>query len=242
MALPGTVNAMRELLLRTRVVDAYQMRSGLARLEQWGGRLPKVLADMGMVDEEQVAQVIAAELRLPVQPMGAVARDPAALGRLDADFCQEHGVFPVSLNARTRTLVLAMADPTALDVIDLVAARAGARVQPVVAPETQIQVAIGWHYRGQSPSAILGPNLARRAVTRVSAEDGDQPPLELATDPQLRSIPAAAPAGEPLQAAGEAEGFSAEQLTLLNELQRRQTQASTILRALQELLVEKGLT
>ncbi len=67
MALPASVLKMRELLLRAKVVDEPQMRSALARVEQFGGRLRRVLADMGLVDEEQVAEAIAAALRLPLK-------------------------------------------------------------------------------------------------------------------------------------------------------------------------------
>jgi hypothetical protein len=251
MALPTSVLKMRDLLMRARVVDEYQMRSALARLEQWGGRLPKVLTEMGMVEEEHVTRVIAEALRLPVQSLGTAPRDGHALARLEAGFCEEHGVYPVSLNTRTHTLVLAMADPTALDVVDLVAARAGARVQVVAASESQIQAAINRHYRGQAPAAAAGPNLARRAIT-ADLPTADAP-LELMLDHRLPpgSEPPAARAHKPsantlldelLDDGGAAPSdFTPQQLEQLAELQRRQVQATTILQALTELLTEKGL-
>jgi hypothetical protein len=239
MALPGTVLKMRDLLLRAGVVDDYQMRSALARLEQWGGRLPRVLADLGMVDEEQVAQAIAGALRLPLQAMGTLTRDPDAMGRLDAGFCEEHAVFPVSLHARTHTLVLAMADPTALDVVDLAAARAGARVQTVVASESAILAAVERLYRGRAVPLTTQPNLARRAVT-ATLEGPDEGSPELAT---AVGAPAAGTLlDELMRGPSPAAELDPGQVKLLEELQRRQGMTTTILRALEELLADKGLS
>ncbi len=209
MPLPPTVLTMRDLLLKAGVVDEYQLRSALAHLEQWGGRLPRTLTELGMVDEAQVSAALATALRLPLQPLGAVTRDAQALARLDAAFCEEHGVFPVSLNARTHTLVLAMADPTALDVVDLVAARAGARVQVVVAGESEVQEAVNRHYRHMLPTPLPGPNLARRAVTADLGPESAR--LELVFDdrrPPRASDPTPPPPGPRVPSAN----------TLLDEL------------------------
>jgi Type II secretion system (T2SS), protein E, N-terminal domain len=246
MPLPASVLKMRDLLLRAKVVDEYQMRSALAHLEQWGGRLPKVLAELGMVDEEQVTQVVAAGLRLPVQSLSMLQTDAQALGRLDPALCEQHGVFPVSLNTRTHTLVLAMADPTALDVVDLVASRAGARVQVVVASESHIVSAIQRHYRGLDPASTPPPNLARRAVTAEMPEaDG---PLELMLDDRAPPAPVASrpPSANTLldELLGDEvprTGFTPEQLKQLGELQRRQEQTTIILQAVLDLLADKGL-
>ena len=241
---------MRDLLLRAKVVDELQMRSALARVEQFGGRLPRVLADMGLVDEEQVAEAIAAALRLPTQPLGAVHRDPEALSRLDVRLCEANGIFPVSLNLKTHTLVLAMADPTALDVVDLVAARVGARVQVVVASEAEIAAAISRHYYGRAPTATRAPNLARLAVTAELPDE--EIPLELELDrspPPAASLPTGVLAHRPSantlldEMLGEEDAppdFSQEDLARLGNLRRTQEKTSTILRALREILTEKG--
>ena len=188
MALAVSVLKMRDLLLRAKVVDEVQMRAALARLERYGGRLPKVLTDMGLIDEEQVTKVIAEALHLPLQALGAVRRDPDALSRLDVRLCEENGIFPVSLNLKTHTLVLAMAEPTALDVVDLVAARVNARVQTVVASESQIAAAIGKYYYGRAPSAVASPTsragrspLNSPRSPRASTAQLPQPPRTRAT-------------------------------------------------------------
>jgi len=190
MALPASILKMRDLLLRAKVVDEFEMRAALAQLERFGGRLPKVLADMGLADEEAMTRVIADALRLPLLSMAAVRRDPEALSRLEVRLCEAHAIFPISLNSRTHLLVLAMAEPTALDVVDLVAAQMNTRVRTVVASESLITAAIAKYYYGRAPSRPTG--------------------------------------------------LSENELVRLGSLRSTQVKTSSIVRALRELLVEKG--
>lgn len=248
MALKPNVAKMRDLLLKARVVDELQMRSALARLDQWGGRLPKVIADMGFVDEQAVTETLSKALKIPVQQLGMVQRDGAALSRLDPDYCEEHAVFPISL--RDRTLTLAMADPTEIDVVDLVASKVNARVSVVLASETQIRNAIAKHYRGQAVKA--GDNLARRAFTsEVPSQRSGEASFELddaAPPPPGAPPPRNASANTMLdemfgdEGAAAPAGFTQEELTRLDAARLNQQKTAAILRALQELLAEKGFT
>jgi len=260
MALPSNVLKMRDLLLKAKVVDEFQMRSALSRLEQWGGRLPKVLADMGMVDEELVADSIAKVLRLPRQSLGTVLKDSAALSRLDVRFCEEHAVFPVSLDQRTHTMVVAMADPLEIGVMDLISSKVNARVQPVVSPESQIQAAIARHYRGGTPG-VSGAGHARRTSTDAPHKAGvtEQPnsgsmeiqldlaaPLPLHSDSEPpRTAGRRAPSANTLldEMLGDdekARGFSEEELARIGHLRLTQQKTHAIVKVLQELLTDKG--
>lgn len=253
---PVSANSkMRELLLRAKVVDEHQLRAALVRVERYGGRLPSVLVDMGLISEDHLTQLLAAALRLPAQPLRTIARDADALARLDARFCGEHAVFPVSLNQRTHTLVLAMADPTALDVVDLVAAKVNARVQTVVASEGSIRAAIERHYFGLRPApGELDPSRGAGGLKPDEADEDEVPaaePFELdhsAPPPTSRASPevmARRPSANTLldemlgDHAPPAE-LTEEQLARLGSLRRTQEKTSTILSALRALLIEKG--
>jgi hypothetical protein len=249
-AVPPSVATLRDLLLRSAIVDDYQMRAALQRLEQWGGRLPRVLADLGMVKEETTAQVLASALRLPMQLLGTITRDGPALARLDARFCEENAVFPVSLNPRTHTLVLAVADPTALDVVDLVASKVNARVHVVVSTESQILAAVARHYRGDLTPAVTPPGMrARGAALPPSAGalelDLDSTPVPMrqqAASAVTRAPPSANTLLDDLMGNDEDEhGFTEEELARIDELRLTHERTTAIVRALQELLREKGL-
>ncbi|MEW6430043.1 MAG: hypothetical protein AB1730_00935 [Myxococcota bacterium] len=248
MALRPNAARVGEILKKAGLVDELQLRSALARLEQWGGRLTSVLADMGFVDGDEVAAALGQALRLPTTHLGMVSRDGAALSRVDEAYCTEHGVFPISL--KDRVLTLAMADPTEIDVIDHLAAKVGARVSVVVASEGEISAAIARHYRGQA--VPVGNNLARRAFTSEVPSGGGMD-LELDDAPPPARTEAPRPIGknpsantmldEMFEEAGsraEQGGFSEAELQRLETARVNQEKASVILRALEALLSEKG--
>lgn len=251
MALRPNVAKLRDLLLKVQVVDEFQMRAAMGRLEQWGGRLTGVIVDMGFTDDETMVQALSAALRLPVAHLGMVPKDAALLAKVDAAFCDEHGLFPVSLQNRVATI--AVSDPTELDTIDLLQSKLGARVQIVIAPESEIRAAIAKHYRGQSvPATRKTNNRAREA--HIEATKGEV--FELDTREPPKPGEAAASKGEAwLKKApsantmlddfldGEeesADGLNPDELKRLETARENQLKANAILRALQALLTEKG--
>jgi hypothetical protein len=267
MALRPNVARLRDQLLKAQVIDELQMRSAIAHLEQWGGRLPAVLVEMGFCDEEELTTRLGEVLRLPTMHLGMVHHDKAAISKVSPDFCEEHGVFPVSLQGHTA--VVAMADPTEVDTIDTLAAKLGARVQVVLASETEIRNAINRHYRGLAPTAQL--NRARKAFTAgippaaSSAPRAALPPsragdAEFELDTTAPPMPGAAETAGASSAwlsrppsantmldeffdeggAPKTDGFSPEELKRLEAARLNQEKAAAIMRALQSLLTEKG--
>lgn len=251
MALPPAILRMRDLLARAGVVDELQMRSAIAHLERFGGRLPNVLVELGMADEADLVRVLGAALSVPVQPLNELRRDAEALARLDARTCEAHAVFPVSFDAKARTLVLAMADPTALDVVDLVAAQAGARVRVVLAGEREIADAVARHYHGRAVTS--GPSLARRAVTAALPDGAASMPLvrDASQEPARAAPRASRPVApratanalldELLGTAAADPAFTEAELARLDVIRQTQAKTSMTVRALRELLVDKGL-
>src|SRR3954469_10632153 len=149
-----------DFLLKAGVIDELQLRSARATHAQWGGRLGKVIADMGLAGEDQIADAIGQAMKVPREQIGS-ARDLGALAKLDAAFCEQHAVFPVRVD--NKSLVLAMADPSDLEVMDMASGRARSRVKTVVASETEIMSAIARCYRGVEATSPR-PSRARQAV------------------------------------------------------------------------------
>jgi len=250
MALRPNVNKLKDLLLKAGVVDEFQMRAGLGRMENWGGRLSGVLVEMGFVDDETMVQALSKALRVPVMHLGMVPRDSALLARVDEDFCTEHGVFPVSLQNRTATI--AMSDPTELDTVDLLSAKLNARVTVVVSPESEIKAAIAKHYRGEKVSAVNKADHRARDA-HIEATKGQVFDLDTSAPPKpgeeassskawMNRAPSANTLlddflDEPDEKKGE---FSADELKRLEAALVNQKKTTAILNAVQELLKEKG--
>jgi hypothetical protein len=253
MALRTNVGKLKALLMKAGVIDEFQARAAMGRLEQWGGRLTGVVVDMGFCDDETMMNVLSKALNLPIIHLGMVPKDGALLSKIDAAFCSEHGIFPVSL--QNRNAVIAMSDPTELDTVDALASRLSARVQVAVASENEIRAAIAKHYHGQSVPATRGDkNRARDA--HISATSGEVFELDTSSAPKpgeearvsqsqawMNRPPSANTMLDEFLDEGDApnsDGFNAEELARIDAAQANQAKAASILRALQELLTEKG--
>lgn len=233
-------NTLRDIILRSGLVDEMQMKSAIAKQQQWGGSICKTLTDMGWVAEDTLIELLGKELRMPVMHLGNWAHDAQALSRLDVDFCDTYGVFPMSL--KNRALTLAMYDPTDIATVDEAMRRADARVIPVLVSETEIRNAILKHYRKQQPRTES--NKALKAIKRMRHETKEtEVPLELQTIGNLSepiSLPNEQDFDEGL-APVEADGFSTEDLGRIEAARLHQEKTASILRAVTQLLQEKGL-
>lgn len=254
-----------EILVKAGVIDDLQLRSALAQYDQWGGRLGKLVADMGLADEEAVADAIARAMQMQRAQLGHIAKDAGALAKLDVHLAEEHGVFPVSLRDNGKSLVLAMADPTDLELLDLLAAKTRARIQPLVAGESEIQNAILRYYKNQEPLPAAEPRARqahRRAEETAGEDDGEFKITDISGKTMIRHIgdieaeamtdPGAARAAPPAAAGSTGDlldeilggpsgsEFTPEDVQKLETLRVNQEKSAVILRALLQILVEKG--
>jgi hypothetical protein len=233
-----------DILVKGGVVDASQLQLALEHCERRGGRLAQAIAEMGLASEDRIVDTLARVLRVERFQLGALAQDPNALARLEASYAEERAVFPVALKDDGRSLVLAMADPCDLDTVDDVQRRARARVIVGVASEREIKAAIFAGYYGRPQFVELSPMSSGEhpgEITTLSGEElraGRRPPPEPPghrwDDVRPRSRPPSAPPASPGSAWGE------DVLRRLRTLQEKQESSSRVVRAIAELLMEKG--
>jgi hypothetical protein len=260
-------NRIGEILVKARVIDEMQLRSALAQHDQWGGRLTRIISDMGLASEDTLAQAISQGMGMQRVQLGNLTKDVGAMAKLDVAFAEQKGVFPVSLRDNGKTLVLAMADPTDLQTIDQAAARSRTRVVPMVAGDREIEHAILRHYRNQEPSATTpgtrresaGPggsddefkivDISGKTVMKALSDIAPKMAQENAARQQAAAAPGRPAAGSASDLLDEilsgskspAEVFSPEEMQRLQAVQVNQEKSSKILRALLELLLEKGM-
>ncbi len=243
---------IQNVLAQSGLIDEMQLRSALARGDQWGTRLPRTVVDMQFCTEDQVMEVLSEGLRMPLTSLARAPRDAQALSKLTEEYCVEWGLFPMQL--KNRVLTLAMADPTELDIIDEIQQRTQLRVQPMLAAESDIQAAIKREYvRVRAPTAETPMAVPRQTVEfhlpgEKEFEFGDgAPPRPEA--PVKRAPPSRPVTRRPtdindfLSAFGAADTtlFSPDELAQLKAVQQTQEKTRRISQAITELLTEKGL-
>ena len=230
------MNTLDVIIVGAGLIDDMQVRSANAHLDKWGGTFSHVLVQLGFVDEVTLTEAIGAGLRMQVMHLGKVPKDAAAMSRLDAAYCEEHLVFPVSL--RDRVLSLAMVDPTQLAVIDEVKMRYMSRVTPYLASGTEILSAISKHYRNVEIVHDHNHNRARHAVT---TELGSRPSAPGQVTSRMQALKGSSATSMLNDILGDdVSELSPAELARLQTAQQTQEKAGQILRALRALLEEKG--
>jgi len=150
------VRKLGEVLKEAGIIDDYQLQSALSYQRNWGGRLGSCLIRLGYLNEEKLADVLASQYRLNKIDLSSVEVSEDALRALSASTARKYQVMPVALEkkAGTRTLKVALADPTNLHAIDDLQFISGCAIETVVATESTIASAIDYFYE-VPPAAII---------------------------------------------------------------------------------------
>jgi Type II secretion system (T2SS), protein E, N-terminal domain len=143
MTTQRSVAHVRDILLQEKVVDTAQMRAALGHMAKWGGRLPRIVVDLGLAEDTAVVNALARGFRLPTIRLVGVQADPAAMQIIGEAFCEAHAVIPVSI--ADGVLTLAIADPTDVGATAQVAALTQTSVKPVLASELEIAASLESH-------------------------------------------------------------------------------------------------
>ncbi|MGQ0504635.1 MAG: hypothetical protein ACT4TC_04890, partial [Myxococcaceae bacterium] len=107
-------NRLGEILLKADVLSEHKLVMAATQHETFGGRFTRTLADLQMADERTIVKALAAGLAVKSVDLSTLTFDKAVLARMDANFAEKYGVFPVALKENGQSLQLAMADPSDL--------------------------------------------------------------------------------------------------------------------------------
>jgi hypothetical protein len=140
MATPQAFHAplLGEILVSRCRVPQDAIERALARQREEGGLLGEVLVRLKLADEDQLAQALAIQFELPYERDLPRADDipPDLIDNLPINFARQRQVLP--LRRDNGRVVLAVADPHAVEVIDAVAVLIGEPIEPVVVASNRI--------------------------------------------------------------------------------------------------------
>ncbi|MBW3624189.1 MAG: GspE/PulE family protein [Armatimonadetes bacterium] len=176
-----------EILLETDLVSQDQLSQALDVQRNTRQRLGYVLVNMGFVHDELVAAALANQLNLPLIDLTKIEPDPSALASVLSDLAIHHRVFPLKLDGRNLTLV--MADPLNVEAEDAIRAATGFNIRPAVAPESQIVECLVKHYSNDAKTYDLLEQVADGEDSDVIAiDEGPTNPSELLAASEFDSV------------------------------------------------------
>jgi type IV pilus assembly protein PilB len=140
-----------QMLLASGAITNEQLEAALAEQRRTGERLGVVLVRHGS-DAEQVARMLARQLRLP-HAAAPLQSEPAALRLIDRQLAARLRIVPLSVSERS--LRVAMADPLDLEAADDLRFRTRLRIEPCVATPAAVEAALVAAYSANAVSDVL---------------------------------------------------------------------------------------
>ena len=109
-----------------------------------GQRLGLTVVKMGLVPETEVVRMLARQFRMPAVDLSRFEVDTRLLKLIPAELASKHTVLPLKRDGRQ--LTVAIADPTAMSVVDDLKFITRYDIVPVLAGEYSMRAAIEKHY------------------------------------------------------------------------------------------------
>ncbi|HEX7840736.1 MAG TPA: type II secretion system protein GspE, partial [Kofleriaceae bacterium] len=164
-----------EVLIARCGVAPDAIERGLAKQRDEGGLLGEVLVRLELIDEDQLAFALSLQSEMPYLRDLPRAEDiPVELiEKLAINFARQRLVLPLGRDGAGRVMV-AVADPGAVDVIDAVAVVLGEPVEPVVASGAKIVDQINKTY-----SRLRGSHELEEGAKKDDEEDSEYVSEEL---------------------------------------------------------------
>jgi type IV pilus assembly protein PilB len=134
-----------EVLLERGVIDRKKLDEALAHQKEHGGLLGQVLIKMGYAKEEEIALALTAQYGFPYLPLENYEIDSVLSELVPERVARQYCLIPVDRIGNA--LTLAMADPSNVKAIEEVELLTKCVVQTFVSTPTEIEKAIGKHYK-----------------------------------------------------------------------------------------------
>ena len=132
------------LLVREKLISLEQLRQAQIAQRTSGKDLGYTLARLGHISDNDMTSFLSEQYKLPAIRLEEHAIEPDVIKLISQEICEKHCIIPVSRSGST--LIVAMNDPTNLHAIDDIKFLTNFNVEPVVASETAIHVAIERYY------------------------------------------------------------------------------------------------
>ncbi|MBW2702000.1 MAG: hypothetical protein JRF33_14380 [Deltaproteobacteria bacterium] len=211
-----------EVLLERGIIDHDQLNSALAYQRQWGHRIGVAMVAKGFITEGMLVKVLSETMSLPAVDLSTIEFDKEALRTISFTICENNDLIPLKLEhgrGGNKTMILAMADPMNLAVIDEIEFTTSCKVRPVLATISAINSAIRKHYRGMNtiirPLSLIKPETDEASRMQLVRPGGNVEEVDTSThaptDPNRKA---------PVQSQASGQGLSSR----VEEIKARRAQ------------------
>ncbi|MBI3359273.1 MAG: type IV-A pilus assembly ATPase PilB [Nitrospirae bacterium] len=140
------------LLVSAKLLTEEQLQNALLAQKKEGGRFGKILIQMGLIDEVQIAKFFSQHWGVPSVDLNKIEIDNLVVKLIPSEMVRKHLVLPIKRLGTT--ISLAMIDPTDVFAIEDIKFITGYNVEPIIATESALIEKIEKHY-GRGPTALV---------------------------------------------------------------------------------------
>lgn len=133
-----------EILVRENLITTQQLREALEYQRVHGGRLGLNLVKLGIISDDVITAVLSRQYGVPSINLELFQIEEETIKLIPHEVALKYTVLPISKVGAT--LTLAMADPTNVFAMDDIKFMTGLNVEPVIASEASLQMAISRYY------------------------------------------------------------------------------------------------
>lgn len=138
------VKKLGDMLKEAGLIDEFQLQSALSYQSNWGGKLGAILIELHLIEETELARVIAEKLRTPYINLFEPEVSEKVIKLITPELAKKYHVVPVKKEGGA--LVLAMLDPLDIEAMDEIRFITGLTIRPSLALESEIRDAILKYY------------------------------------------------------------------------------------------------
>ncbi len=142
--MPITAELIQKIILAAHVLEVKDLAEVVAYAQTSGETLPNALVERGVITDEKLGQLIAAEIKIPFVALGKKEISNEVLNVVPQRLARKYKIIAF---ARTTTgLDLAMADPSRKDIVELIEKKTGQKVNVHYATTKDIEDTL-LHYK-----------------------------------------------------------------------------------------------
>lgn len=202
-----------DLLVQEGLIDPMQLRAALGHQKRWGGKIGKVVVDLGFIEEDAMLRFLSVHFKLKAVNLLRSRITAQTFETVPENVAKKYQVVPVVVRevGGKKTIVLAMNDPTDLRAIDEITFLTGAKIEPVLATDSAIAKVLSrygdftpeateYHFQEQATPVQLRQerkDAAKSATPEPPVRTAPPQPAPRPAPPQQRpAAPAPPPARE----------------------------------------------
>ena len=155
-----------EILVRENLITPSQLREALEYQRANGGRLGANLVKLGIISDDVITTVLSRQYGVQSINLELFQIEKSTISLIAQEVALKYSVLPVAKVGAT--LTLAMADPTNVFAMDDIKFMTGLSVEPVIASETSLRLAISKYYNSSKEIEPVGTGFD--SFDRISAK------------------------------------------------------------------------